>query len=130
MPGCSTRPASPGRASAWARPICTSCCATCPAPWASSRSGTVPHAASVKAPGYLDEAAGPFDARVAAALTAGDPGALAALDLAAGERLLAAGVPTWRAVGTALAGRDVIARLHYDDAPFGVGYLVADWVAP
>ena len=44
VPGCSTRPASPGRASAWARPICTSCCATCPAPWASSRSGTVPHA--------------------------------------------------------------------------------------
>jgi hypothetical protein len=84
---------------------------------------------SVKAPGYLDEAAGPFDARVAEVLTAGDPGALAALDPAAGERLLAAGVPTWRVVGAALAGRDVIAQLHYDDAPFGVGYLVADWVA-
>jgi hypothetical protein len=83
---------------------------------------------SVKAPGYLDDAAGPFDAAVAHAVAAGDPGALAALDPLAGERLLAAGVTTWRAVGTALAGRDITARLHYDDAPFGVGYLVADWV--
>jgi hypothetical protein len=84
---------------------------------------------SVKAPGYLDESAGPFDASVARALAAGDPDALASLDSGAGERLLAAGVPTWRAVGRALAGREVRARLHYDDAPFGVGYLVADWLA-
>ena len=83
---------------------------------------------SVKAPGYLDDSAGPFDAAVAKALAAGDAAALAALDPGEGERLLAAGVPTWRAVGTALAGREVRARLHYDDAPFGVGYLVADWV--
>jgi hypothetical protein len=82
---------------------------------------------SEKAPGYLDAAAGPFDAAVAAALAAGDAGALAALDPAEGERLLAAGVPVWRAVGGALAGRRVRARLRYDDAPFGVGYLVADW---
>ena len=84
---------------------------------------------SVKAPGYLDDAAGPFDAAVAAALAAGDAAALAAPRPGEGERLLAAGVPTWRAVGAALAGRDVTARLHYDAAPFGVGYLVADWVA-
>lgn len=82
---------------------------------------------SVKAPGYLDEAAEPFDAAVAAALRDGDPAALAALDAAEGERLLAAGVPTWRAVGAALAGRSVTARLHHDAAPFGVGYLAADW---
>jgi hypothetical protein len=31
-------------------------------------------------------------------------------------------------VGEALAGRPVTARLHLDEAPFGVGYLVADWV--
>jgi hypothetical protein len=85
---------------------------------------------SVKAPGHLDEAAGPFDATVAKALAAGDPDALAALDPVEGERLMAAGVPTWRAVGTALAGRGITARLHYDDAPFGVGCLVADWVSP
>ena len=85
---------------------------------------------SVKAPGYLDDSAAGFDAAVASALSTGDVDALAALDPEEGRRLLAAGVPTWRAVGTTLAGRDVTARLHYDDAPFGVGYLVADWVAP
>jgi hypothetical protein len=82
-----------------------------------------------KAPGALDPAAAPFDAVVAAALAAGDAGALAGLDPAEGRRLLAAGVPVWRAVGAALAGRPVSARLRYDDAPFGVGYLVADWTA-
>jgi hypothetical protein len=82
---------------------------------------------TVKAPGYLDEAAVPFDTAVATALAAGDAGALAALDEAEGKRLLAAGVPTWRAVGAALAGREVRGRLHAHEAPFGVGYLVADW---
>jgi hypothetical protein len=85
---------------------------------------------SVKAPGYLDPAAGPFDAAVARALATGDAAALAALDATEGRRLLAAGVPVWRAVGAVLAGRDATARLHHDDAPFGVGYLVADWVLP
>jgi hypothetical protein len=84
---------------------------------------------SLKAPGYLDEAAAPFDAVVARALADGDPAALAALDADEGARLLAAGVPTWRAVGAALTGRGVTARLHLDAAPFGVGYLAADWVA-
>jgi len=83
----------------------------------------------LKAPGYLDDAAGPFDAAVAAALAAGDPRALAELDLAEGERLLSAGAPAWRAVGAALAGQRFTGQLHYDDAPFGVGYPVADWVA-
>jgi len=80
-----------------------------------------------KAPGALDPGAGPFDASVAAALAGGDPAALAALDPAAGERLLAAGVPVWRSVGSALAGRAFSAEVGYDDAPFGVGYLVATW---
>ncbi|MGY1795953.1 hypothetical protein ACI796_18450 [Geodermatophilus sp. SYSU D00525] len=82
---------------------------------------------SEKAPGHLDPAAAPFDAAVAAALAAGDAAALAALDPAEGERLLAAGVPAWRAVGALLAGRDVTAELRFDGAPFGVGYLVASW---
>ncbi|MGY1780184.1 hypothetical protein [Geodermatophilus sp. SYSU D01036] len=82
---------------------------------------------SEKAPGHLDPAAAPFDAAVAAALAAGDAAALAALDPAEGERLLAAGVPAWRAAGALLTGRDVTAELRFDDAPFGVGYLVASW---
>lgn len=80
-----------------------------------------------KAPGALDPDAGPFDAAVAAALAAGDVAALAGLDPVAGERLLAAGVPVWRSVGAALAGRSFSAEVGYDDAPFGVGYLVATW---
>jgi hypothetical protein len=82
---------------------------------------------SEKAPGHLDPAAGPFDAAVARALAAGDAAALAALDPAEGERLLAAGVPVWRAVGAALADRPVEAELLHDEAPFGVGYLVGTW---
>ncbi len=31
------------------------------------------------------------------------------------------------AVGAVLAGREVTGRLHAHEAPFGVGYLVADW---
>ncbi len=82
---------------------------------------------TVKAPGYLDDAAAPFDTAVAAALAGGDAEALAALDEREGARLLAAGVPTWRAVGAALSDRQISARLHLHDAPFGVGYLVAAW---
>jgi hypothetical protein len=84
---------------------------------------------SVKAPGYLDDAAAPFDAGVARALADGDAAALAGLDPEAGRHLLAAGVPVWRALGAALTDRAVTARLHHDAAPFGVGYLVASWVA-
>jgi hypothetical protein len=82
---------------------------------------------TLKAPGHLDPAAEPFDAAVAAALRDGDPASLAGLDAAEGERLLAAGVPTWRAVGRLVGDRPVAAALRYDAAPFGVGYLVADW---
>ncbi len=84
---------------------------------------------SVSAPGYLDEAAGPFDALVASALTAGDADALADLDPEEGERLLAGGVPVWRAVGAAMAGRPITARVMLVAAPLGVGYFVASWLA-
>jgi hypothetical protein len=80
-----------------------------------------------KAPGHLDPAAGPFDVAVAAALAAGDTATLAGLDPVEGERLLAAGVPVWRAVGAALRGLTIQADLLYDEAPFGVGYPVATW---
>jgi ABC-type amino acid transport substrate-binding protein len=102
----------------------------CPGPVAVLAVGDGSARRTLKAPGYLDPAAEPFDDAVAAALAAGDADALAALDPAEGARLLAAGVPTWRAVGAALAGRRATARLHLHEAPFGVGYLVADWHLP
>jgi hypothetical protein len=100
-----------------------------PAPLAVLAMGDGSARRGVKAPGYLDDAAGPFDDGVARALAAGDAAALAALDPDDGMRLLAAGVPVWRAVGAALDGRSITARLHLDTAPYGVGYLVASWVA-
>jgi hypothetical protein len=33
----------------------------------------------------------------------------------------------WHVLAGWACGRDVAARLCYDDAPFGVGYLVGDW---
>ncbi|MGH8860148.1 MAG: hypothetical protein ACRDVG_02765 [Jatrophihabitantaceae bacterium] len=82
---------------------------------------------STAAPGYLDERAEGYDAEVARALAAGDPAALGALDLGLGAQLLAAGAPAWAAAATLLGTRTYDAELLYDDAPYGVGYLVAAW---
>jgi hypothetical protein len=84
---------------------------------------------STTAPGYLDPRAEPFDATVAAALRDGDGEALANLDETLGAELLAAGVPTWRAAGALLAGGRYDAELLYADAPYGVGYFAAAWLA-
>ncbi len=81
------------------------------------------------APGYVDPRADGFDAAVAAALAGGDAAALRDLNPVLGAELLAAGVPPWRVVGHAAAGTDFAAELLYDEAPYGVGYLVATWTA-
>jgi hypothetical protein len=83
-----------------------------------------------KAPGWLDERAAGFDAEVSAALAAGDPELLGRLDTDLGHQLLAAGVPAWRAASRLLAGSSWDAEVSYDEAPYGVGYLVATWSAP
>ncbi len=87
---------------------------------------------STRAPGYLDERAAGHDARVATALRGGDAAALAALDLDLAAQLWAGGGPAWRALGRLLLGPDrprgsPRANLLHDEAPFGVGYLVATW---
>jgi hypothetical protein len=84
---------------------------------------------STSAPGYLDERAAGFDQTVATALRDGDAAALANLDLDLGQQLLAGGVAVWRAAGQLLAGGDYAGDLRYDDAPYGVGYFVATWIA-
>jgi hypothetical protein len=81
------------------------------------------------APGYLDPRAGPFDDSVVDALRNGDAAALAALDPALGEAVLAAGVPAWRAAGRLLNGGSFDADVLYADDPYGVGYFVAVWTA-
>ncbi len=82
-----------------------------------------------RAPGGLDPAAGPYDASVVAALASGDPASLAVLDTAEGVRMMAAGVPAWRAVGSALleVGGSWTAELLAHRTPYGVSYVVARW---
>ena len=83
-----------------------------------------------KAPGWFDERAEPFDRAVAGALAAADPAGLLALESGLARGLLAAGRASWQVLAGAAAGRRWQGRLHYDDAPFGVGYIVAGSVPP
>lgn len=88
---------------------------------------------SLQAPGSLDERAAGFDAAVARALADGDPAALAltAGDPVGAELLVAGRAPWTAAAGTVArewAGSPLAARLLADEAPYGVGYLVATWV--
>jgi len=81
-------------------------------------------------PGPFDPRAAGFDAAVAQALAGGDAAALAALDRELAEQLWCGGARVWRAVGAALEGRGVEPELVADEAPYGVGYLVARWTVP
>ena len=84
---------------------------------------------SLKAPGYLDERAEPFDATVVEALTDGSPDSLAAIDLELAHQLLAAGAPAWKAAAKLLGDSTWHAEVLYADAPYGVMYTVATWLA-
>lgn len=72
-----------------------------------------------------DERAVDFDASVAAALRAGDRGALLAIDEATATALGVAGRASWQVL--AGAAPSVRGKLLHDEAPYGVGYLVASW---
>lgn len=82
-----------------------------------------------KAPGYDDPRAAGFDAGVAAALRSGRATALEQLDAGLGAQLLAGGVPAWHATAAVLGAQRYAATLSYEDAPYGVGYFVASWLA-
>ncbi|MFF7457443.1 class III extradiol dioxygenase subunit B-like domain-containing protein [Kitasatospora sp. NPDC008115] len=82
---------------------------------------------SLKAPGYLDERAEGFDAGLARALGSADTAALAALDAGLAAELKAEGRAPWQVLAGAAEGAGLTARLGYQDAPYGVGYLVASW---
>ncbi|WP_018655088.1 hypothetical protein [Actinomadura flavalba] len=82
---------------------------------------------SAQAPGHLDPRAEGFDASVAGALRRGDAAALAALDPALCAELGAAGRAAWQVLAGAATGAEYDGVLHYDEAPYGVGYLVAGW---
>ncbi|MEV0188766.1 class III extradiol dioxygenase subunit B-like domain-containing protein [Kitasatospora purpeofusca] len=82
---------------------------------------------SLKAPGYLDERAEGYDAELARALGTADTAALAALDPGLAAELKAEGRAPWQVLAGAAEGAGLTARLGYQDAPYGVGYLVASW---
>jgi len=80
-----------------------------------------------KAPGYLDERAGPFDDAVAAALAAADPAALAALDPVLAAELWVAGRAPWQVLAGATRDGTWRGELLHSSRPLGVGYHVAVW---
>ena len=82
---------------------------------------------TLKAPGYLDERAAPFDAEVARALGAADVAAVKALDAELAYELKASGRAPWQVLAGAAEGADLGGALLYEDAPYGVGYVVATW---
>jgi hypothetical protein len=80
---------------------------------------------SEQAPGAFHPAAAAFDGAVAAAFRGGAPGRLLDLEPAAAAELLAAGrVPLQVLAGTFADGDLPSGRVLYEDAPYGVGYLV------
>jgi hypothetical protein len=97
-------------------------------PWALLAMGDGSACRTLKAPGYFDPGAEPFDAAVAAALAGADTATLLALDPADAQRLWCAGRPAWQVLAGLIAadGRPWTGDLRYDEAPYGVGYFVAD----
>jgi hypothetical protein len=80
-----------------------------------------------KAPGHLDARSAAFDEAVLGALAGADPAGRADLDETLAGELLADGIAGLRAVGRALADRDVVASVLYADDPYGVQYWVVTW---
>ena len=79
-----------------------------------------------KAPGHLHPGAVPFDDSVLAAVAAGSPTGLQALDLGLATEVGAAGAPAWQALGEQVAAvtDPVVDRV---DDRYGVLYFVARW---
>jgi hypothetical protein len=92
---------------------------------------------SLKAPGYLDARAAPFDAKVQACLESGRLEELAELDPVLAAELLVAGRAAWQVLAGAVGAVAAVggagpatgqSRLHYSGHPFGVWYPVFSWL--
>jgi hypothetical protein len=83
-----------------------------------------------KAPGHLDERAAAFDAAIGASLRAGEPAALADIDLDLADELWA--LPDADVLRTLADRVPPVDQAHvdYDDDPFGVQYWVVRWQCP
>jgi hypothetical protein len=83
---------------------------------------------SLRAPGYLDPRAAPFDAAIAEAVRSGDLGSLRTMDHGLARELLAGARPAWHVLAGAMPGGAPSTEILYEADPFGVFYLVA-WLA-
>lgn len=83
---------------------------------------------TAKAPRSLHPLAGAYDETLAAALGEGSPEQLSTLDTGLARDVGADDVRVHTVVGASLSGRHWQASTYYDDAPFGVGYIVAAWL--
>ena len=83
-----------------------------------------------RAPGSLDPDGEVFDAQVATALRDADLAGISALDPARAASLGAVGRAPWQVASAAAAvqGRVWSGSVWSDQAPLGVGYLVASWI--
>lgn len=82
-----------------------------------------------KAPAGERPEAAEYDSALLAALRSGDPDRLRRVDVALAERVAAGGTELWPALGEALAGGSWDAHADNLGHPYGVGYLLATWVA-
>lgn len=82
---------------------------------------------TLKAPGYLDERAAGFDEEIGRALGTADVAALKALDAELAYELKASGRAPWQVLAGAAESAGLAGALLYEDAPYGVGYVVAAW---
>jgi hypothetical protein len=80
---------------------------------------------TLKAPGYLDDRAEPYDAQVEQAVSTGDMAGLRRLDPDLARELMAPGWPALQVLAAVVGDDRPHATVHYVGAPFGVGYLVA-----
>jgi hypothetical protein len=102
-----------------------------PQPWAALVMGDGTACRGIKAPGYDDPRAQPYDDRVAEALAGADAAALRGLDPELSAQLLVAGRAPWQVLAgaAAAAGHRWRGDLTYYAAPYGVAYFVASWEA-
>ena len=79
----------------------------------------------VKAPGYVDPRAEPFDTQTLDAIVRADAEALRALDAGLARELLVDGWASWQVLAGALEHTRLAAEVLFAGDPFGVFYLVA-----
>jgi aromatic ring-opening dioxygenase LigB subunit len=82
---------------------------------------------TAQAPRPFDPRAEEFDRAVVAALDAGDPAGLVALDPVLAREVGAAGFAAWQVLAGAAGEVIFDAEILYHRAPLGVGYIVAVW---